>query len=194
MFGERRPFLTGSLPSINWHLKKANAEAQRRTAGLRSSFRKQPLGRGLSSPDRDLDASGANELIPTTRSEHAAPVVSPAAEIGWTRRIPLASAQYSRILVPHARPRPCPPGSPSTQAMRSARTPLVDCGGLGLYSGEKPVDIGRSLHSPAFVQGGVNQQSGKLEAKDVKMHEVPLQEDGIWTPLPGLWPHDACPH
>ena len=94
----------------------------------------------------------------------------------------------------HARPRPCPPGSPSTQAMRSARTPLVDCGGLGLYSGEKPVDIGRSLHSPAFVQGGVNQQSGKLEAKDVKMHEVPLQEDGIWTPLPGLWPHDACPH
>jgi hypothetical protein len=43
-------------------------------------------------------------------------------------------------------------------------------------------------------QGGVNQQSGKFEVKDVKMHEVPVQEDGIWTPLPGLWLHDTCPN
>jgi hypothetical protein len=37
------------------------------------------------------------------------------------------------------------------------------------------------LHSLAFVQGGANQQSGKLEVKDVKMHKVPAQEDGVWT-------------
>jgi hypothetical protein len=64
--------------------------------------------------------------------------------------------------------------------------------GLALYSGQKPVDIDPSLHSLGVCQGGVNQQSGKFEVKDVKMHEVPVQEDGIWTPLPGLWPHDTC--
>jgi len=40
------------------------------------------------------------------------------------------------------------------------------------------------LHSLAFVQGGANQQAGKLEVKDVKMHKVPVQEDGIWTQQP----------
>jgi hypothetical protein len=37
------------------------------------------------------------------------------------------------------------------------------------------------LHSLAFVQGGANQQAGKLEVKDVKMHKVPVQEDGVYT-------------
>ena len=27
----------------------------------------------------------------------------------------------------------------------------------------------------------VDQKSGKLEVKDVKMHKIPVQEDGIWT-------------
>ena len=27
----------------------------------------------------------------------------------------------------------------------------------------------------------VDDKSGKLEVKDVKMHKVPVQEDGIWT-------------
>jgi hypothetical protein len=61
---------------------------------------------------------------------------------------------------------------------------LVACRGLALYSGQKPVDIGRSLHSLAFVQGGANQQAGKLEVKDVKMHKVPVQEDGVWSQVP----------
>jgi hypothetical protein len=30
----------------------------------------------------------------------------------------------------------------------------------------------------------VEQKSGKLEVKDVKMHKVPVQEDGIWTQVP----------
>ena len=30
----------------------------------------------------------------------------------------------------------------------------------------------------------VDQKSGKLEVKDVKMHKVPVQEDGIWTQVP----------
>ncbi|MGC2408701.1 MAG: hypothetical protein WA441_01460 [Methyloceanibacter sp.] len=30
----------------------------------------------------------------------------------------------------------------------------------------------------------VNQKSGKLEVKDVKMHKVPVQEDGVWTQVP----------
>jgi hypothetical protein len=43
----------GHTRHLNWHLKKA--EAKRKTADLRPSFRKQPLDRGLSSPDEDLD-------------------------------------------------------------------------------------------------------------------------------------------
>ena len=27
----------------------------------------------------------------------------------------------------------------------------------------------------------VNEKAGKLEVKDVKMHKMPVQEDGIWT-------------
>jgi hypothetical protein len=30
----------------------------------------------------------------------------------------------------------------------------------------------------------LEQKSGKLEVKDVKMHKVPVQEDGIWTQVP----------
>jgi hypothetical protein len=30
----------------------------------------------------------------------------------------------------------------------------------------------------------VEQKSGKLEVKDVKMHKVPVQEDGVWTQVP----------
>jgi YHS domain-containing protein len=30
----------------------------------------------------------------------------------------------------------------------------------------------------------VDQKSGKLEVKDVRMHKVPVQEDGIWTQVP----------
>jgi len=30
----------------------------------------------------------------------------------------------------------------------------------------------------------VDQKSGRLEVKDVKMHKVPVQEDGIWTQVP----------
>ena len=30
----------------------------------------------------------------------------------------------------------------------------------------------------------VDQKSGKLEVKDVKMHKVPVQEDGVWTQVP----------
>jgi hypothetical protein len=30
----------------------------------------------------------------------------------------------------------------------------------------------------------VDQTSGKLEVKDVKMHKVPVQEDGVWTQVP----------
>ncbi len=30
----------------------------------------------------------------------------------------------------------------------------------------------------------VDQKSGKLEVKEVKMHKVPVQEDGIWTQVP----------
>jgi len=30
----------------------------------------------------------------------------------------------------------------------------------------------------------VEQKSGKLQVKDVKMHKVPVQEDGIWTQVP----------
>jgi hypothetical protein len=30
----------------------------------------------------------------------------------------------------------------------------------------------------------VEQKSGRLEVKDVKMHKVPVQEDGIWTQVP----------
>jgi hypothetical protein len=30
----------------------------------------------------------------------------------------------------------------------------------------------------------VDQKSGKLQVTDVKMHKVPVQEDGIWTQIP----------
>ncbi len=30
----------------------------------------------------------------------------------------------------------------------------------------------------------VNQKSGKLEVDNVKIHKVPVQEDGIWTQQP----------
>ena len=30
----------------------------------------------------------------------------------------------------------------------------------------------------------VDEKSGKLEVKDVKMHKVPVQEDGVWTQVP----------
>jgi hypothetical protein len=30
----------------------------------------------------------------------------------------------------------------------------------------------------------VDEKSGKLEVKDIKMHKVPVQEDGIWTQVP----------
>jgi hypothetical protein len=30
----------------------------------------------------------------------------------------------------------------------------------------------------------VDESSGKLEVKDVKMHKVPVQEDGIWVQVP----------
>jgi hypothetical protein len=30
----------------------------------------------------------------------------------------------------------------------------------------------------------VEQKSGKLDVKDVKMHKVPVQEDGVWTQVP----------
>src|SRR5262249_51829377 len=30
----------------------------------------------------------------------------------------------------------------------------------------------------------VNQKSGKLEVDNVKIHKVPIQEDGIWTEVP----------
>jgi hypothetical protein len=30
----------------------------------------------------------------------------------------------------------------------------------------------------------VNQKSGKLEVDNVKVHKVPVQEDGIWTQVP----------
>jgi hypothetical protein len=30
----------------------------------------------------------------------------------------------------------------------------------------------------------VNQKTGKLEVDDVKVHKVPVQEDGIWTQVP----------
>ena len=30
----------------------------------------------------------------------------------------------------------------------------------------------------------LEQKSGKLEVKDVKMHKIPVQEDGIWTQVP----------
>ena len=30
----------------------------------------------------------------------------------------------------------------------------------------------------------VNDKSGKLEVANVKMHKVPVQEDGIWTQVP----------
>jgi hypothetical protein len=30
----------------------------------------------------------------------------------------------------------------------------------------------------------VNQKTGKLEVDNVKMHKVPVQEDGIWTQVP----------
>ena len=30
----------------------------------------------------------------------------------------------------------------------------------------------------------VDQKGGKLEVKDVKMHKVPVQEDGVWTQVP----------
>ena len=30
----------------------------------------------------------------------------------------------------------------------------------------------------------VDQKTGKLEVKDVKMHKVPVQEDGVWTQVP----------
>ena len=30
----------------------------------------------------------------------------------------------------------------------------------------------------------VNQKTGKLEVDNVKMHKVPVQEDGIWTQKP----------
>ncbi len=30
----------------------------------------------------------------------------------------------------------------------------------------------------------VNQKTGKLQVDNVKIHKVPLQEDGIWTEVP----------
>jgi hypothetical protein len=30
----------------------------------------------------------------------------------------------------------------------------------------------------------VDQASGKLAVKDVKIHKVPVQEDGVWTQVP----------
>ena len=30
----------------------------------------------------------------------------------------------------------------------------------------------------------VNQKTGKLEVDNVKMHKVPVQEDGVWTQVP----------
>jgi hypothetical protein len=30
----------------------------------------------------------------------------------------------------------------------------------------------------------LEQKSGKLEVKDVKMHKIPVQEDGVWTQVP----------
>ena len=30
----------------------------------------------------------------------------------------------------------------------------------------------------------VNQKSGKLEVDNVKIHKVPVQEDGVWTQVP----------
>jgi hypothetical protein len=30
----------------------------------------------------------------------------------------------------------------------------------------------------------VNQKTGKLEVDNVKMHKIPVQEDGIWTQKP----------
>ena len=30
----------------------------------------------------------------------------------------------------------------------------------------------------------MNQKSGKLVVDDVKVHKVPVQEDGIWTQVP----------
>jgi hypothetical protein len=35
-----------------------------------------------------------------------------------------------------------------------------------------------------FANTWVDQTSGKLEVKDVKIHKVPVQEDGVWTQVP----------
>ena len=44
-----------------------------------------------------------------------------------------------------------------------------------------PVDRG-TVEAPSLPR--VNQKSSKLEVDNVKVHKVPVQQDGVWTQVP----------